>query len=86
MLCNMGLTCVGQKDFKAFFYPTHTKKTIFFGGIVLPPVFLFLCLEDFSGTAWRNEIKLSMCIYDHHPLILQRDEDKGHKVKKTDFW
>ena len=48
-------------------------------------VCLSVCLEDFSGTAGWNGTNFGLCIHDHHPLILQRDEGQVHKVKITDF-
>ena len=41
------------------------------------------CPEEFSGTARQNGTNFSMCIHDHHPLILQQEECQGHKVKVT---
>ena len=48
-------------------------------------VCLSVCPEDFSGTAGWNGTNCGMCIHDHPPLILQRDEGHGHKVKKLTF-
>ena len=68
-----------KKNRKVLFYPLS------FCLFVCLFVCVFVCPEDFSGTARRDRTIGGMCIHDHHPLILQRDEGQGHKVKKTDF-
>ena len=66
---------------KVLFYPLSVCLSVCL--FVCLFVCLSVCPEDISGTAWRNETNFSMCTHDHHPLILQRDEGQGHKVKVT---